>query len=1364
MEVKEEKPMEEQRVREKTIPVFTVLKNGAILKNIFVVNSRDFSSPERNSNAVRDDGDEVEEILLVGRHPDCDILLTHPSISRYHLQIRTVPSLQKLFVTDLSSVHGTWVTDQKVEPDACIEVKEGDIIRIGGSTRIYRLHWIPLSRAYDIDNPFVSPLDASTVMEQDEENRMLEAENPEVAHQSLEKTELVDDGYLHLDVTSEGSGSSVPSEDEDTYITTREILLPLASPRDSVNTQKLQLIEDLQDSSKWDLDVIEAAAEMPTNNCAPSKQQSCGSMEVVGCSEPEVVAEADEWDVRGDLLLNVMSERMVSSVFNEDEDPYLAAKETSLLPLPSDSIEKARLILTEDVQASLEKAVNTIEAKTENPSSGCSPVKGQIDGCLEASGCTAFELAAEVAILSLCQDVTGETEFVRKQVTEASGESKKADIWSNVDNGEVIAVSPNSSPQAEGLLETVTEDARGDLGSEFRSEVSIETDSENLHQKLNEVNPAGDQDTKPGMNKEIEPIFDEGSSLSHSEDLEQSSTQNLLSLANLKPEKETSVGSDRFGDLYNLREIGGDENTDKEVPFPSTLAAETFEDIKPIDELLSTESQENQAQQPHAVRDAALPEMDSSEMERGASIPLLEASGCSAFELAAEVENSSLRQEVRGESGFVTEQVMEVAAKPLTRAETLSHEDNGETEVSRQVIAVSPNSFSQTEPTLTGDARGLLGSELAIETDSENLHEKSNGETKIGSRQAIAVSDCLFGGNERLSRIYTEDIQSLSSSWQPLPKSKVGALSDIWSEKPKGESSIGFERSEESYSLSEMESEGNTDKGSPTLAAETYEDTKPVKEELPSDYNGSQENQSPQTQAVRDNVLSEMDSSRSSPIRLSTCNIWSRRGKATSVLQVRTNSSKGKQKQIGNQPKGQLHGKQALNDKSISLTVHHSAEKLEPEIFTPDKENLTPSSHMLKRLQDVGDIEDSKSSSKLLGKSFLSKIAIVASGALTEPEIFTPDKENLTPNSHMLKRLREVGEIKETKGSSSKAIRKPFFDIHVEEKVIAEQKPDLHSMSSTSKVKKRDEPVATKKKAERAPFQPLLEKSSSQSQSYIEDSSTASARNNISRGMRSSSNLSDGKSKMKWTIVLDTSSLLDKESRKALHLLQGLKGTHLVVPRTVLRELNETKRNRSIFFRGTTEIASSALDWIEECKVKTKWWIQLQSPLDETKAIAPTPPVTPQSNGSAFPLSLHWNHNAPEIDSPTSEDQVLECALLYRSRNIDEKLVLLSNDVTLKIKAMAEGVICETPNEFYESLKNPFSERFMWTESLPRGRTWSHLDDVVLRERYNENRTCFPYRKKKSMFSGVGRGENVAAAKGLKLILLHNSHYGHHIH
>lgn len=75
-----------------------------------------------------------------------------------------------------------------------------------------------------------------------------------------------------------------------------------------------------------------------------------------------------------------------------------------------------------------------------------------------------------------------------------------------------------------------------------------------------------------------------------------------------------------------------------------------------------------------------------------------------------------------------------------------------------------------------------------------------------------------------------------------------------------------------------------------------------------------------------------------------------------------------------------------------------------------------------------------------------------------------------------------------------------------------------------------------------------------------------------------------------------------------------------------------------------------------------------------------------------------------------------------------------------------QGLICETAQEFRESLMNPFSERFLWVDSSPRGQTWSVTDDVFLREKYNR----FPL--KKSL-----KGES---AKGLKLILLHNSQYG----
>ncbi|KAE8728326.1 hypothetical protein F3Y22_tig00004620pilonHSYRG00071 [Hibiscus syriacus] len=200
-----------------------------------------------------------------------------------------------------------------------------------------------------------------------------------------------------------------------------------------------------------------------------------------------------------------------------------------------------------------------------------------------------------------------------------------------------------------------------------------------------------------------------------------------------------------------------------------------------------------------------------------------------------------------------------------------------------------------------------------------------------------------------------------------------------------------------------------------------------------------------------------------------------------------------------------------------------------------------------------------------------------------------------------------------------------------------------------------------------------------------------------------------------WAMVADTSSLMDEESRKSLKLLQGLKETLLIIPRMVIRELDCLKR-RGTLFRRTNE-ASSVLEWVEECMVKTKWWIHVQSTIEEGGP--PTPPATPHSHfsgGRMFGPFSAWG-SLMEVATPTAQDHILDYSLLRRKMsNGDEQLVLLSNDVTLKIKAMAEGLICETVQEFRESLVNPFSERFMWADSSPRGHTWSVMDDVVLRD------------------------------------------------
>lgn len=107
------------------------------------------------------------------------------------------------------------------------------------------------------------------------------------------------------------------------------------------------------------------------------------------------------------------------------------------------------------------------------------------------------------------------------------------------------------------------------------------------------------------------------------------------------------------------------------------------------------------------------------------------------------------------------------------------------------------------------------------------------------------------------------------------------------------------------------------------------------------------------------------------------------------------------------------------------------------------------------------------------------------------------------------------------------------------------------------------------------------------------------------------------------------------------------------------------------------------LEWIEQCMVEKPWWIHVQSSAEDLRLTAPTPPASPRSpfsqgsggfcygtTTSSLPFLSHGS--SMEIASPTTEDHILECSLLCRKTMSDGQLVLLSDDVTLKIKAMAE--------------------------------------------------------------------------------------------
>ncbi|KAL0326297.1 UNVERIFIED_CONTAM: FHA domain-containing protein PS1 [Sesamum radiatum] len=363
----------------------------------------------------------------------------------------------------------------------------------------------------------------------------------------------------------------------------------------------------------------------------------------------------------------------------------------------------------------------------------------------------------------------------------------------------------------------------------------------------------------------------------------------------------------------------------------------------------------------------------------------------------------------------------------------------------------------------------------------------------------------------------------------------------------------------------------------------------------------------------------------------------------------------------------------------------------------------------------------------------------------------------MTPESHLLGSMKNTGELEEVKHpmsyrssplkstNNSKMYQYepllPTLDKAGQHRqVLQEWRPISHGRS-------KKQPVVLKARADRDPFNPLSVNSTSkkirpsQNLQFMRTPREVADLSTVLTGYRFTIHM--------WIIVVDTACLLNKKSRKELQLLQGLRGTTLVIPRIVVRELDCMLR-RGSFFTRMTEV-SAALQWIEECMAVAKWWIHIQSSADESQLIPPTPPASPHwssEDKGAFPVgSISFSpYCLQEIVTPTAADHILECALFFKQTRKNGQLVLLSDDVTLKIKAMAEGVICETAQEFRGSLVNPFSLRFLYSDSSPVGPTWSCVDDVVLKEKY------YPSPSKKLSKSGEG-------AKGLKLILLHNSKF-----
>ncbi|KAL8185599.1 UNVERIFIED_CONTAM: hypothetical protein K2H54_055558 [Gekko kuhli] len=87
--------------------------------------------------------------FLVGRAPDCDLSLAHPSVSRHHAVIQRrppPPAGEKqqgpepgLYAYDLDSAHGTFINKARISPRTYCRIRVGHVLRFGGSSRLFVL-------------------------------------------------------------------------------------------------------------------------------------------------------------------------------------------------------------------------------------------------------------------------------------------------------------------------------------------------------------------------------------------------------------------------------------------------------------------------------------------------------------------------------------------------------------------------------------------------------------------------------------------------------------------------------------------------------------------------------------------------------------------------------------------------------------------------------------------------------------------------------------------------------------------------------------------------------------------------------------------------------------------------------------------------------------------------------------------------------------------------------------------------------------------------------------------------------------------------------------------------------------------------
>jgi predicted component of type VI protein secretion system len=104
-----------------------------------------FNVRSKADNSVKESNLAVTDRVLVGRGPDCAVLLDGQGISREHLALESDES--NVFIIDTSS-NGTWVNGKRLPQNGRSKVEHSDLIEVPGyEIRIHTAAGTPAQQA-----------------------------------------------------------------------------------------------------------------------------------------------------------------------------------------------------------------------------------------------------------------------------------------------------------------------------------------------------------------------------------------------------------------------------------------------------------------------------------------------------------------------------------------------------------------------------------------------------------------------------------------------------------------------------------------------------------------------------------------------------------------------------------------------------------------------------------------------------------------------------------------------------------------------------------------------------------------------------------------------------------------------------------------------------------------------------------------------------------------------------------------------------------------------------------------------------------------------------------------------------------------